>query len=127
MCNHGWVSHNTSCYLVKHELTTWPDAKVICDVVSAKLVEIETSEENNFLKGLLRENNLHSAWIGLEDFVAEGEFVWSSSGQLAEYKNWESGEPNDFRREQDCGTLLSSGQWHDNNCEIKFPFICEAP
>ncbi len=33
-------------------------------------------------------------WIGLNDIVLDGVFVWQDSFEVADYTNWSVGEPN---------------------------------
>ncbi len=33
-------------------------------------------------------------WIGLTDIDVEGTFVWQSDHEVANFTNWEEGEPN---------------------------------
>ena len=63
-------------------------------------------------------------WMGMEDFVVEGHFVWARFQDRPEYSNWAQGEPNDLHRE-DCGSLLHSGLWNDAQCQSKYSFACE--
>jgi hypothetical protein len=60
-----------------------------------------------------------SLWIGLNDTEEEGRFVWSS-GELADYRNWQVGAPNNSATGdgEDCVHMWppgfeNSGQWND--------------
>uniref|UniRef100_A0A8W8JF97 C-type lectin domain-containing protein n=1 Tax=Magallana gigas TaxID=29159 RepID=A0A8W8JF97_MAGGI len=63
----------------------------------SSLVEIESAEENNFLKSHIR-NTLHreiddrqiksSFWIGGTDFIVEGQWVWISTQKNLTYSDW---------------------------------------
>ena len=71
-------------------------------------------------------------WTGLNDFVHEGQFVWSSTMEAAEYTNWAVGEPNDdstdqLLGDQDCGAIYADGTWDDEYCESAHhqQFFCE--
>ena len=67
------------------------------------------------------------AWIGLEDFVVDGQFVWTTNQEVPEYTNWSEGNPSDSGHGEDCGELYDSGTWNDAPCEsFHRPFVCEA-
>ncbi|KAK7483733.1 hypothetical protein BaRGS_00025054 [Batillaria attramentaria] len=100
--------------------------EVICDVVGGHLVEIETADETNYLAGLLRESKVEHAWIGLEDFLTEGDFRWASAGAKPTYTNWDVDQPDDHQQTQDCVQLINTGVWRDGNCAHANSFICET-
>ena len=79
-------------------------------------------EEDHALEPLL--STSHSHWIGLSDYAKEGNkkfiklmilhknrflgtYVWQESHQVAEYQNWNSGEP-------DNGNIIN-----DEDCVVK--------
>ncbi|KAK7480212.1 hypothetical protein BaRGS_00028597 [Batillaria attramentaria] len=127
-CPNGWTYYGESCYFFGNEQTTWINAKTICDTVHGRLVEIDTAEENNFLVDRMKQHSAQQLWIGLEDFVVEGNFVWASTQETPEYSNWSPGEPNDDQHREDCASLLVSGHWNDAQCEVsKYYFMCEMP
>ena len=71
---------------------------------------------------------IEHAWIGLNDQVKEGKFVWV--GPM--YTNWGPGEPNNAGNE-DCVEIVTAksygktfeGRWNDKSCNNKFSFICQ--
>ena len=44
-----------------------------------------------------------------------------------QFQNWEQGEPNDYKNEEDedCVEVKSSGVWNDVSCSTKFGAICK--
>lgn len=66
-------------------------------------------------------------WIGLNDRAREGKFVWSD-GSRYNYSLWSKGEPNNYRKKEDCVvinyTKNNEGRWNDWNCAAKEKFIC---
>ena len=61
------------------------------------LATIETVEENIFVFRTFSEydNVERNLWIGLNDFLIEGLFLWSS-GTISEYENFAPGEPTNL-------------------------------
>ena len=84
-----------------------------------------------------------SAWIGLNDNAAEGDWVlidgagesvWSGMGTDAggtpvggNYHNWNGGgEPNNAGAGENGGQILSNGRWNDNNhAGASLPYVIE--
>ena len=67
------------------------------------------------------------AWVGLEDFAIEGQFVWVSTQEPPQYTHWQPGEPNNALGREDCGMISSTSKnWIDEDCERDhYPLICE--
>ena len=67
------------------------------------------------------DTGIENVWIGLQDFLREGRWVWNSNLEPATYFNWEAGEPNnDHHHEggQDCAYIKGgTGQWDDGWCD----------
>lgn len=73
-----------------------------------------------------------SVWMGLEDFLKEGFWVYASSQEPPEYTNWKPGEPNNDAVHgggQDCAHVHSDGLWDDDYCDnslAKHAIVCEV-
>ncbi|XP_062596421.1 hepatic lectin-like [Saccostrea cucullata] len=108
-----------------------------CKQFGAKLVEIETKEENDFLKQRisiyddesLSYHEYKKFWIGGTDRNREGSFFWASTGSSLTFTDWDRGEPNDEDSVEDCIEISTfqtrTGTWNDNNCALKYHYICE--
>ena len=69
---------------------------------------------------------MESAWLGLEDFVVEGDFVWVTGQDRPEYTQWAHGEPEADGEREDCGAIRDSGMWFDDRCYAhEHPAVCE--
>ena len=75
---------------------------------------------------------MHSAgllnvWLGLQDYVHEGRWVWNSNRHQPAYTNWAPGEPNDDDDgKENCMELNEdSWLWNDEDCSHKKHFICQ--
>ncbi|XP_062607293.1 perlucin-like protein [Saccostrea cucullata] len=128
-CPHGWVHHASSCYLFISDVhKDWRGAMSHCNVLQAKLVEIETAAEDEFIRLHLKNNNYTGQfWMGLSDILREGEWVWMSSQKVATYTNWGPGLPDNYANNEDCGTLWNhyGFLWNDKYCGHHVNFICE--
>lgn len=64
-------------------------------------------------------------WIGLSDLV-ESEFRWTIDQEVASYKNFADGQPNNSGGNQDCIYFNSvTGTWEDAPCGNGYKYICE--
>ncbi|BFZ25376.1 hypothetical protein BsWGS_28415 [Bradybaena similaris] len=94
-CQEGWHFFNGSCYSFSGLQVMWAEALAICKAFNAKLAEIETSEENEFLKNLAREKSADSTFLGGTDIFEDGFWVWTSSGKhIYPFVDWAPNEPS---------------------------------
>ncbi|XP_062596426.1 ladderlectin-like [Saccostrea cucullata] len=128
-CPSNWISFGSSCYMIIAQKKSWDNAAIKCLQYGAKLVEIETKEENNFLKQRTSIYNRKEFWIGGIDEFLEGRFVWASTGSSLTFTDWNKGEPNNDKSREDCIEISRHparlGMWNDNSCSYEFYFICE--
>lgn len=75
--------------------TNWFNAEAEARLFGGHLVSINGSTEQNFIASAFLAGNTVSnvLWIGLNDIVSDGVFVWSS-GEPLTYSNWNEGEPS---------------------------------
>lgn len=123
-----WNSFMNSEYLLGLKATTWNNAQLDCSVKGAKLVEIESPEENAYIHSLA--NNLTEyVWLGGTDVAEEGKWVWQSTGTLFAYSAWDTAnrQPNNWNN-QDCLSLhrpYDKLTWWDDSCARSHYYICE--
>ncbi|XP_025097816.1 perlucin-like protein isoform X1 [Pomacea canaliculata] len=127
-CTHGWILYQSSCYGFGDEDVTWEGAQEFCQLFDSSLAEVETSEENEFLKGIARNRNYASMWLGGTDVFSEGFWIWAGSKQPLGFVDWHTGEPSNSRPGEDCLMLYKSVnyQWNDGPCNTATKFVCET-
>jgi len=113
-------------YHFEAALKTWSQAYNTCKKKwggKGDLVRVESAAENKFL---YRQAGKKNTYIGASDLIKEGTFVWSDGCPL-KYKNWHKGEPNDFKKSEDCAHIWvgRNGTWNDINCGHKMGSICQ--
>ncbi|XP_077986913.1 C-type lectin mosGCTL-1-like [Glandiceps talaboti] len=115
-------------------------ARQFCSTHFDNLVRIESAQEQDAIVKFIKDNNLNDKdcipekgfWIGLDDRVKEGDFVWLErplrQGLCPQsYKNWAPDEPNNNTKQhpfgQDCGQLWfrddNDGKWDDEYCNFR--------
>ncbi|VTJ81542.1 Hypothetical predicted protein [Marmota monax] len=124
-CPKSWLTFQGSCYFFSEPPSSWEASLRLCANLSAHLVIIGGLEEQGFL-------SLHTRglgyWLGLRAVRHSGKvqsYKWIDGAPLS-FSHWNTGEPNDSRRQEDCVMMLHSGLWNDAQCSSKMDgCICE--
>ena len=111
-------TYNDREYLLTNSATSWLEAQAEAESLGGNLVIINDAAEQTWLNQTF--GNSDRLWIGLSDRNMEGDFQWVN-GDSSTYRNWASGEPNDYQFNGNFTagedyTLMnwnSSGQWND--------------
>merc|ERR1712037_115960 len=100
-CAAPWTQLSTGCYRFHESPMTQIEAKKFCEEdqeVPARLVEIDSAEENRAIDAEMQRRNSFSQkinfWLGITDRHSEGDWVLESTGKSVNFTNWNSGEPN---------------------------------
>ncbi|XP_034306422.2 perlucin-like [Magallana gigas] len=128
----GWYLYRTHRYTYLDLKKTMADAKDYCASIGAYLVQIDTRDENEWIKGTLQPalketcSNTYccDTWIGATDQVEENMFQWTNKANVV-FSNWISGQPDDDGGDEDCAALCLNGQWNDYPCTRLLNTICE--
>jgi len=121
-----WPSNGHYYALTSVAHTNWFNAEAeAASHAGGHLVSINGIAEQAFIEATFLAGNSRSNiyWIGLNDIVSDGTWIWSS-GEPMTYTNWEPGEPNNAPPGEDAGVLnwyyglgqLASaqpGRWND--------------
>ena len=91
------------------------------------MFEPKSLEANNEVNELANAQGVTWFWIGINDQINQGNFVYDSSNVPLVYENWNPGEPNGESRE-DCAILSIDGdkKWYDVPCTWNMAFVCES-
>merc|ERR1711973_172538 len=115
-CPEGWMGIHGSCYLTAPDKSMFFHAQEYCWEQGGYLAEIDTPEESEAVMGIISlELNY---WIGLTDFADDGRWIWQESHQVANWTNWQEGEPNNLGG-QDCVIMEQryDHRWDDVYCD----------
>ncbi|KAK7488395.1 hypothetical protein BaRGS_00020369, partial [Batillaria attramentaria] len=123
LCNDGWTAHGDACYAFVNEYVNWPAAHDICRTLGANLVEIDSMSENQFILDLVHQHASHRddqwIWLGIQDFLRDGDWRLASTGQKVNFTHWLRGEPDDNDHNEggsDCVEMRPDGYWEDTWC-----------
>ena len=102
----------------------WFEANETCKNLGARLVEIDSKEENDQIVTKIKRRDFKERhfWIGLTDLKEEGIWRLESTGQKPGYTNWAAREPNNAGGGEDCAHLRLGlkvkDMWVDQQCNI---------
>ena len=97
ICDEGWfekTEFDLGCLLFHYEKMNYVDAKKFCRDRGANLMELETEEQLTILRNLLKQIKSKVWWWGgATDEKAEGEWVWTISGNQVQNWTWLPDQP----------------------------------
>uniref|UniRef100_A0A3Q3WG61 C-type lectin domain-containing protein n=1 Tax=Mola mola TaxID=94237 RepID=A0A3Q3WG61_MOLML len=126
----GWVSFQSSCYLLSTSTSMWSGAEEACQRLGAHLLVVNSREELVSTVGL---GSHH--WIGLVEWHQEGNWTWvDGTDYNLTPKFWAPNQPDNWalrKNGEDCGEIynnlpLSRQIWNDADCSLKHRYICES-
>ncbi|XP_041727833.1 ladderlectin isoform X2 [Coregonus clupeaformis] len=139
LCPRGWTQYGSRCFMFVKTARTWPEAEAscllsteICISLEANLASVHSSEEAQFLQGVVfsETGEFTPTWIGgMEAFgglVGKGRlWIWSD-GSKFDYQNWNQEEPNNNGGREQCIVMNFGGEqgWNDLECGNVLPSVC---
>eukprot|EP00064_Thunnus_orientalis_P007685 superscaffoldBa00000868_g7707 len=103
---------------------TWTEAQTYCRETYTDLATIENTEDMNQLINTVSSAGYNSqVWIGLYRVI---DWKWSDGyrGSGAEYRNWDSNEPDLGTNEFCVMAFQNPYEWVDYYCSYEKPFVC---
>ena len=103
----------------------WWTAKRFCQRLGAKLVEIDSAEENRAIINEINKRGFHRQrkqfWLGLTDRRREGQWVHESTLKKPRFRNWAFRQPDNggwffAASGEDCAYINTNTKWNDWNC-----------
>lgn len=100
---------------------TFDDLKQRCLQAGGQLAVPRNAEENTAIQQIVV---LHKKSVFLGVFQTEGKFKYLN-GDAIVYSNWQSGEPNNDKGNENCVEVYVTGKWNDRSCGEKRLILCE--
>ncbi|XP_042315904.1 pulmonary surfactant-associated protein D-like [Sceloporus undulatus] len=99
------------------------DLKQRCQQAGGQLASPRNAAENTAIHEIVVLYK-KSVFLGITDIQTEGRFKYLN-GEAIVYSNWQAGEPNNDKRQENCVELYSNGKWNDKSCGEKRLILCE--
>ncbi|XP_052859318.1 C-type lectin 37Db-like [Drosophila gunungcola] len=113
-------------YFEETHKRNWFAAANACRQMGGNLASIQSDEELAAIKQHPKRNYNEHYWLDINDLAASGQYMSSTSGQIAPFLKWASTEPNNLNDVEHCVDLYWE-QMYDNNCNTKYYYyICQA-
>ena len=119
-----------ACYLFVDDPITYYGARLRCISRYAYVVDIHSSGENDFVRGLVPPSVTGGIHIGYErSTLISNAFNWHRTGNSGSFTNWKTGEPNNHGGQEGCAdmdTAAGEGKWNDVTCWARdLPYVCK--
>ncbi|CAG2200924.1 CLEC3A [Mytilus edulis] len=128
----GNITFGNSVVSIIPDYEEWENAKENCICLGGKLLELETSEENEFIKDTVRTLNtgVSGYWIGGYNLHNDGDFEWlSKPNQAMPFSDWdmETYPQPQGTADQRCMVIWRNFdfRWGDYYCTTRLSYICE--
>ncbi|VDI39716.1 Hypothetical predicted protein [Mytilus galloprovincialis] len=132
MTNTRSISFGNSTYCIIEEHEEWAKANESCQGLGGKLVELETQEENEFIKNVVItiSSGVNGYWIGGYNFNNDNDLEWlSKPNQPMPITDWnmQTYPQPDGLLTQPCVMIWRSFdfRWGDHHCTTQLSYICE--
>ncbi|RWS22286.1 hypothetical protein B4U80_11659, partial [Leptotrombidium deliense] len=123
-CPAGWKRWNQKCFWASNALVNFNQNRRECELFNAQMVSIETSEENEFVYSLTKNDWF---WVGLHVSGNNTDNFWWTNGKKVNFKNWASGQPDELKSaEGGCVVFVgSTRKWDDISCTRVANKMCQ--
>jgi hypothetical protein len=128
----GGVQGKGHCYFGLAK-SSFDSGVTACNAAGAHLATIADASEQTLVASIL---STEERWIGLRrppgSAIADASYTWIT-GEPRTFQNWSVSrkEPDGscptctVAGQAECGRLLSTGEWADDDCGVAHPVICE--
>jgi len=115
---------DSACFYVEMARSyNFTEGQEACRARDMQIASVHSKDENSFIHVL--SGNKNALWIGLNDIVAEGVFVWTD-GTAVDYLNWVSSGTDE--EEWDCVCMRQDDAlWTDVSCSLRYGLACRGP
>uniref|UniRef100_A0A2A4JYM9 C-type lectin domain-containing protein n=1 Tax=Heliothis virescens TaxID=7102 RepID=A0A2A4JYM9_HELVI len=126
--DYTYIEATQGFYKFHKDPLPWLEARRMCALEGASLFHPKNEAEAKEALLLWKNTAPAKKWIysGLSDLISEGTFVTvNGENSVDVYTNWKRGQPDDFRKREDCVLMTNDGLMNDIVCTDKNSFICK--
>ena len=118
----GAITYNNHCYFLVTTTQTQSAASAGCVNAGAHLVTITSAGEQAAVIALGTGTERWTDLVHNGVPVKDSNYSWANGESRNGYSAWSPGEPNGTGQ---CGTLVATGLWNDQDCTVSLASICE--
>ena len=113
----SWISLGGMEFAFYNDGLTSDGAEALCTTIGGKLYEPRDASVLQGVTNQAKTAGIKGFWIGINDVVQEGTFLYSSDKTPLSITNWAAGEPNNVNQGEHCAVIRThDGTWVDLHC-----------
>lgn len=122
---HGGKQSGDKVFVTNGLEENFENSQKTCKEAGGVLATPRNAAENSAAQEILQtKGESTKAFLGISDLQVEGIFRYSS-GEKIIFTNWNLGEPNNSKDNEDCVEIQDNGKWNDIPCNLLRLVICE--
>ncbi|KAM4702870.1 uncharacterized protein WCC33_011406 [Rhinophrynus dorsalis] len=122
---HGGKQSGEKVFVTNGQEENFESAQKTCKEAGGILATPRNAAENNAVQEILHaKGDTIKAFLGISDLQVEGIFKYLGGDKLT-FTNWNLGEPNNSKDNEDCVEIQDNGKWNDIPCSLLRLVICE--
>ncbi|XP_063290344.1 pulmonary surfactant-associated protein D-like [Pelobates fuscus] len=122
---HGGKQAGTKIFVTNGQEESFESSQKSCKEAGGNLASPRNTEENSATQEILQTKGENAkAYLGISDLQVEGIFKYAGGDKIS-YTNWNLGEPNNSKDNEDCVEIQDNGKWNDIPCSLLRLVICE--
>ncbi|KAG9466814.1 hypothetical protein GDO78_016033, partial [Eleutherodactylus coqui] len=122
---HGGKQSGDKVFVTNGLEENFENSQKTCKEAGGVLATPRNAAENSAAQEILHtKGESAKAFLGISDLQVEGIFRYIS-GEKILFTNWNLGEPNNSKDNEDCVEVQDNGKWNDIPCNLLRLVICE--
>lgn len=118
----GAITFDNHCYWFVPQKAKQAMAATACTNAGAHLVTITSAPEQAAVIALGATMERWTDLFRASGAATDANYAWLTGESRSGYSAWAPNEPNNSGQ---CGTLLNTGLWNDQDCGMSLAYICE--
>uniref|UniRef100_A0A6I8QBW8 Mannose binding lectin 2 n=1 Tax=Xenopus tropicalis TaxID=8364 RepID=A0A6I8QBW8_XENTR len=122
---HGGKKAGEKIFVTNGHEESFENALKTCKEAGGKLATPKNAAENHAVQEILHtKGDTVKSFLGISDIQVEGIFKYLGGDKIT-FTNWNLGEPNNSKDNEDCVEIQDNGKWNDIPCSLLRLVICE--
>ncbi|KAG8435016.1 hypothetical protein GDO86_013107 [Hymenochirus boettgeri] len=122
---HGGKQVGEKVFVTNGHQENFESSQKSCKDAGGNLATPKNAAENIAVQEILNtKGESIKAFLGITDLQVEGIFKYLGEDKIS-FTNWNLGEPNNSKDNEDCVEIQDNGKWNDIPCSLLRLVICE--